>query len=225
MNKIMNKIMNLSKTNTRFLLGLGLVAVAALVISVPSFVKAETLNRQLELGMRGTDVSAVQTFLAKDTTLYPQGLVTGYFGFLTKAAVANFQSRNGIPAVGRIGPMSLPVFNAQMSGIVVGGSDVYAPTISNISINTNGNTANVFWNTSELARGVVYYSTSPLTLYENPNSVTVSGATASTDASLRMSQNVNLQGLQNNAVYYYLIYVTDQAGNVSVTMPSTFSVN
>jgi len=62
---------------------------------------AATLTRQLELGMRGDDVSSLQTFLAQDVTIYPQGLVTGYFGSLTKSAVSNFQARNGISTVGR----------------------------------------------------------------------------------------------------------------------------
>jgi len=33
---------------------------------------------------------------------------------------------------------------------------------------------------------------------------------------------VSLQNLQPNTTYFYLIYTTDQKGNVSVTWPSTF---
>jgi peptidoglycan hydrolase-like protein with peptidoglycan-binding domain len=186
----------------------------------PIVASADTLYRQLQLGSSGSDVSALQTFLANDPSLYPQGIVSGYYGFLTKAAVSNFQSRNGIAAVGRVGPVTLPVLNLQMAGGVSNAAS--APVITSVSTNASRNSATLTWATNELAQGVVYYSTSPLTTYENTNSVSVSGNTASTDSNLRTAQSVALSNLQANTTYYYLIYTTDQSGNVSVTWPSTF---
>jgi peptidoglycan hydrolase-like protein with peptidoglycan-binding domain len=186
-----------------------------------SVASAATLNRQLELGMSGTDVSALQTFLASDATIYPQGLVTGYYGFLTKAAVSNFQNRNGIAAVGRVGPATLPVLNLQMGG-GMNTSPASAPIISSVQTNAGRNAATIGWTTNESAKGLVYYSTSPLTTYEGQNSVNVSGSTAMTDTNFRNAQSVSLQNLQANTTYYYLIYTTDQTGNVSVTWPATF---
>lgn len=110
-----------------------IVLAVSMMAVVPFLAQADTITRQLELGMSGNDVSSVQTFLAKDRTLYPQGLVTGYYGFLTKSAVSNFQVRNGISAVGRIGPSTLPVINMQMSGMVVNDS-TSAPIISGVTI-------------------------------------------------------------------------------------------
>ncbi len=182
--------------------------------------RAETLDRELQFGMSGGDVSALQTFLANDPSLYPQGLVTGYFGSLTKAAVANFQARNGIAAVGRVGPVTLPVLNLQMSGNL--SDNAGAPVITNVKVNPSRNSAIVSWNTNEAAKGVVHFSPSPLTTYENSNSVNVSGNTTMTDTNLRSVQNVLVQGLATSTTYHYLVYVTDQAGNVSVTWPSTF---
>ncbi len=184
-------------------------------------VHADILNRQLDIGMSGTDVSALQTFLASDKTLYPQGLVTSYYGFLTKAAVSNFQNRNGIAAVGRVGPVTLPVLNLQMAG-GTSLNGAYAPIITSVTVNTSANNAAVSWYTNESAQGIVYYSTNPLTTYENNNSVTVSGQTAMANTNFNNSQNVTLSNLQANTTYYYLIYTTDQAGNVSVTWPTTF---
>jgi len=201
-----------------------MVAMTALVM-VPAFAGADVLYRQLEIGSRGTDVGSLQTFLARDVTLYPEGLVTNYFGNLTSSAVARFQTRNGLPSVGRVGPMTLPVINAQMALGMNTGTDVASAYISNVVVNTTTSGASVAWNTNELAKGVVYYSSSPLVTYERTNSVDVSGLTASTDATLRYSQNVGVSGLQRNTVYYYLVYTTDQAGNVSVTWPSTFVTN
>ncbi len=212
-------------------IGASLVIATLAVVILPSVTYADTLYRQLQTGMRGADVSSVQTFLAQDPTMYPQGLVTGYFGFLTKSAVANFQSRNGIPAVGRIGPATLPVMNAQMANGMGGGTvatdgSINAAYISGLAISVSNNSANVSWNTNEAAKGVVYYSTSPLVTYENANSVNVSGGFSTmTDANYNMSQNVSLQNLQANTTYYYMVYTTDQTGNVSVSWPATFRTN
>ena len=200
------------------------IALAAVMVAIPFLAQAETLNRQLEIGMSGTDVSSLQTFLAGDATLYPQGLVTGYFGFLTKAAVSNFQGRNGLPAVGRVGPMTLPVLNLQIANGMSSNSGI-APTITSVAINTGRTSANVSWSTNESARGSLYYSTSPLTTYERANSVDVSGNVAMTDGNLRTSQGVSLQNLSANTTYYYLVYSTDQDGNVSVTWPSSFQTS
>lgn len=199
-----------------------LTALSVLLITAPLFASADTLTRELSLGMRGSDVSALQTFLASDTTIYPQGLVTGYYGFLTKAAVSNFQSRNGISSVGRVGPATLPVLNLQIAQGMASYSTA-APTISSISTSAGTSAATVSWNTNEAAKGMVYYSTSPLMQTEHANSVDVSGYSASSDSNYHTSQQVSLPNLQANTTYYYLIYTTDQQGNVSVTWPTTFT--
>lgn len=212
--------MNFPKISSSLLLGVGcLVVLATITMISPSIVRADTLIRQMEFGSTGTDVSQLQSFLAQDATIYPQGLVTGYFGTLTKTAVANFQTRNGIAPVGRVGPITLIALNNQMS------TDINSPIISNVSINTNSNNATVYWSTNENARGIVYYDSTPLVTYERTNSVDVSGNTARTDTNLNVSNSVLIQGLQSNTVYYYLIYSTDQFGNVSVTWPATFKTN
>lgn len=197
-----------------------LMAAFAMLAFAPTLAEAATLNRQLDVGMSGSDVTALQAYLATDVTLYPQGLVTGYYGFLTKAAVSNFQTRNGIESVGRVGPITLAALNLKMAGGVSTGT--MAPIISSINTSTQRNGVTVFWNTHENAKGLVYYSSSPLTTYEYVNGVTVSGATAMTDTNFRTSQGVVISGLQTDTLYYYLIYTTDQDGNVSVTWPSTF---
>src|SRR3989344_5447972 len=163
-----------------------LIAVSAALIAAPLLASADALNRQLEVGIRGDDVSVLQTFLAGDATLYPQGLITGYFGFLTKAAVSNFQSRNGLPAVGRVGPMTLPVLNLQ---IAQGMGDRASASITAVGVGVSNTSASVSWSTNEAAKGVVYYSTSPLTTYERTNSVDVSGSAVMTDTTFSTSQN------------------------------------
>lgn len=58
------------------------------------------LNRTLKKGSTGTDVTQLQTYLAKDSSIYPEGLVTGYFGTLTEKAVQRWQAKEGIVSSG-----------------------------------------------------------------------------------------------------------------------------
>lgn len=212
---------------SRLLLGLAAFGAAtALVLSVlPYSAQADILFRQLDQGMSGADISTLQTFLATDNTIYPQGLVTGFFGPLTFSAVSNFQERNGIATVGRVGPITLAAIN-RLSG--TGGSgDVNAPAITNVNTSTSASGVTIGWTTNEETQSTFYYSTSPIVLTESasrtPYTVSVTGtAVASANFGLRTSHSVNVQNLQANTTYYYSIHATDQAGNVSVTWPTTF---
>ncbi|MFH0859479.1 MAG: peptidoglycan-binding protein [Patescibacteria group bacterium] len=73
----------------------------------------ETLKllRQLREGMTGEDVKLLQEILATDPDIYPEGLVTGYFGNLTKNAVKRFQKIAGLEQVGNVGPKTVAKIN------------------------------------------------------------------------------------------------------------------
>lgn len=62
--------------------------------------------RQLREGMTGDDVKQIQEILATDPSIYPQGLVTGFFGSLTRSAVMRFQQRFNLDQVGQAGPQT-----------------------------------------------------------------------------------------------------------------------
>jgi peptidoglycan hydrolase-like protein with peptidoglycan-binding domain len=63
-------------------------------------------TRNLTIGSRGADVSALQVWLISKGYSIPAG-PTGYFGTQTRAAVAAFQAANGIvPAAGFFGPIT-----------------------------------------------------------------------------------------------------------------------
>jgi len=211
------------KTPVRFLIA-AFIAVALILISLPVFANAEAFYREMEVGMTGADISALQTFLAADPTIYPQGLVTGYFGPLTFAAVSNFQARNGISTVGRVGPITLAAING-MFGSIGGSSDVNAPVITVVTLGASTSSISVSWTTNEGTMSTLYYSTFPISFMEskisNPYSVSVTGIpVASANSGLQTSHNVNVQNLNANTTYYYAIHARDQAGNVSVTWPS-----
>lgn len=59
--------------------------------------------RPLALGLRHADVSKLQEALKTDSSVYPEGLVTGYFGPTTLRAVQKFQEKYGIAAKGEVG--------------------------------------------------------------------------------------------------------------------------
>lgn len=219
-------------TNYSMYKNIAIAAVSSLFVVLPFLAQADTFNRQLETGMNGTDVSTLQTFLAEDPTMYPQGLVTGYFGFLTKSAVANFQSRNNLPSVGRVGPATLPVLNFQFANGMNGGVDRSAPLITGVNVSATYTSAVLSWNTNEAARGKVFYSTSPIALRNTTDTTgidgvepTISGTMASYDGVARTTQVVSIGGLLPNTYYYYVIESFDAATNVSITLPASFRTN
>lgn len=74
------------------------IALPAIVFAGGAFLDAPQLapSRLLEFGMAGEDVQKLQRLLAADPALYPEGLITGYFGSRTRRAVEWFQIRHGI---------------------------------------------------------------------------------------------------------------------------------
>lgn len=215
------------KMSSKIAKNLSFVVALMLTFTFPMMASAETLTRQLQLGMSGSDVSSLQTFLAQDNTIYPQGLVTGYFGGLTKSAVSNFQVRNGLPSVGRVGPATLPIINAQMSGGLNTGSNREAPILGSASIGVTSNSASINWNTNEAASAIVYYSPSPIYMTEASatSAVTISGTPLLASTDLRLVHTANISNLQSNTSYNYVIYVRDGQGNESITLPSVFRTN
>jgi len=112
------------------------IFLASILVSmfVPLVSSAATLAvsfpRDLTLGAKGEDVSRLQDFLAKDSTIYPERLVTGYFGALTQKAVIRFQQKNNItPTRGYVGPLT----RTKLAVLISGGaeSDSLTPSQNN----------------------------------------------------------------------------------------------
>lgn len=77
-----------------------------------------SLERNLYLGMsNNSDVQCLQNFLKNQgADIYPEGLVTGNFGNLTKTAVIKFQAKYGIAQTGFVGPLTRAKINQIISG-------------------------------------------------------------------------------------------------------------
>ena len=80
-----------------------------------------SLKKDLGFGSTGDDVKLLQSWLAQDKSIYPLGLVSGYFGQATLAAVKKYQIINKIVSVGdevttgfgRVGPKTRLILNVE----------------------------------------------------------------------------------------------------------------
>ena len=69
------------------------------------------IENRLRVGSTGEEVRSLQQILASDPTLYPEGLVTGFYGPLTARAVSRFQAKLRLDQVGQVGPLTLAKIN------------------------------------------------------------------------------------------------------------------
>lgn len=233
----MNKTISLQRNISRNGLLFGVTVTAVLVLSLVGIQSAfAAITSQLDIGDRGSEVTELQTYLARNASIYPEALVTGYFGQLTKAAVERFQTAQGIvsqgtPATtgyGRVGPLTMARINSLLGS---GGGQVYgdaSPVLSNLDVQKTNTSATFTWTTNELTQGQVYWSDAPLQFNEatGPRQQPyVSGNLALDAGGLLTSHTVTVSNLQANTTYYYLVRGVDNAGNMSMIWPSYVRTN
>jgi peptidoglycan hydrolase-like protein with peptidoglycan-binding domain len=207
----------------------------AAVLFVLSFgaAHAASITSQLDLGSTGQDVTSLQTYLATNSSYYPSGLITSYFGMLTQAGVQKFQSAQGIVSsgspettgYGRVGPTTMNRLNALMGSPATSGAAMNSvPVLSPLSIQT-GRTALTFsWTTNEPTVGQVYWNTTGIQSDEatGPGQTPfVSGTLATDNLGLQTSHSVTVTNLTPNTLYYYFVRSIDAAGNMSVMLTNT----
>ncbi len=230
----MNKILHLqSVSHKSLLLAGGMVAILCV-----SFFGIDSANaaiaRHLDFGDNGSDVSELQTYLAADANIYPAGLVTGYFGALTQAAIQRFQTAQGIVSsgtpettgYGRVGPQTMARINSLMGGYSnTPTSWDMVPILSAPSVQYGNTSATFTWTTNEPTQGHLYYDNAPLRSDEatGPGQQPyVSGTYALDSGGLSTNHTVTVQNLQPNTFYYYLTRGVDSGGNMSMTWPNSF---
>ena len=206
-----------------------LALVLALFVSVGALTAHAALSGSLDLGDTGSQVTELQTYLATNASIYPEGLVTGYFGALTQAAVQRFQVAQGIVSsgapettgYGRVGPTT----RARINSLMGSGSNVSlntVPTMSSPNVQYTNTTATYTWTTNEPTTGQVYWSTSPIVADEatGPRQTPyVSGTLALDAGGLQTSHTVTVSNLQANTTYYYIVRVIDNSGDITMTWP------
>lgn len=98
-----------------------------------------SLVSSLSLGSQGDQVSVLQALLAANPNIYPEGLITGYFGQLTEQAVKRFQKDNGLEQVGVVGPQTREKLNLDMENNPVSFENTSTTSMVATSINGGGN--------------------------------------------------------------------------------------
>jgi len=69
-------------------------------------------SQDLYYGMKASEVKCLQQFLANlGNNIYPEKLITGYYGPLTQAAVQRYQALKGIITTGYFGPLTRAAVN------------------------------------------------------------------------------------------------------------------
>jgi len=109
--------------------------------------KNTLISSGLKLGSKNDQVKVLQAAFSIDKSLYQSGLISGYYGNLTKQAVINFQERYNLPATGEIDQQTADKFNEVYGShpaehylnLVPTSSTVYVPSTNNSQQNSNLN--------------------------------------------------------------------------------------
>ena len=71
-----------------------------------TYASCPNLTKNLYKGLAHTEVSQLQKFLAEDSEIYSEGVISGYFGSFTEAALKRWQVKYNIIPYGSIGPIT-----------------------------------------------------------------------------------------------------------------------
>jgi len=70
------------------------------VLLLANSVQAKSFSKELKAGDYGDDVKNLQVILGTDPSIYPQKVVSGYFGSLTVEAIKKLQTKYGLTVTG-----------------------------------------------------------------------------------------------------------------------------
>ncbi|MEK7555706.1 MAG: peptidoglycan-binding protein [Patescibacteria group bacterium] len=84
------------KTRAKFEEVFGAATPTSTGSSVPAVTDNALFTENLKFGMRSSNVYRLQQLFATDNEIYPEGVVSGYFGQMTKEAVQRFQIKHGV---------------------------------------------------------------------------------------------------------------------------------
>jgi uncharacterized surface protein with fasciclin (FAS1) repeats len=92
-----------------------MMATDVMMTTNSSAMTSTSIMSSLMMGSHGNDVMTLQTFLeGKGFLNMPTGVAKGYFGMLTKKALMEYQSSEGISSTGYFGAMTRAKVNAHM---------------------------------------------------------------------------------------------------------------
>lgn len=91
------------------------IMVLFLASLLPLQASAQNFTSRLHQGLSGDEVKVLQALLAADQDIYPEGIISGYYGQLTMKAVKRFQKKYQLEQVGYLGPKTLKKLNELLS--------------------------------------------------------------------------------------------------------------
>jgi peptidoglycan hydrolase-like protein with peptidoglycan-binding domain len=105
-------------------------------LSSPSYLSFST---ELKFGDNGQEVRDLQTTLAKDSEIYPEGIINGEYGYLTRRAVERFQEKYNLEKTGNIDVKTLSKINQVFfedtsESEIIGATQVVSGKVRNSSI-------------------------------------------------------------------------------------------
>jgi peptidoglycan hydrolase-like protein with peptidoglycan-binding domain len=179
-----------------------------------------SINRDLSIGMRGSDVSALQSYIvSRNYAGSGNWMVTGYFGRATQAGVQIFQQERGLPQTG----IADAATRAALCGVNVNllpqvptypTYPTYPTTptyptypnyasvsISSLSMNSaaQGSQVTIYGTGFDYANNTVYIGSNPITNIASPNATSLSFVVPSYVMGTVQVSVANTRG-QSNAV-------------------------
>ncbi len=220
------------KNKNMFIKVLGSFAFALAFIAVaPGNASADTYslinsNTTLRVGSKGESVRALQHIMASSRDIYPSAVVDGSFGRNTKAGVVQFQVAYQLVADGLAGRNTINKIN---SVIGVGqGLDINAPLMNNLVVSTVNRNANISFYSNEPVKVTVFYDLNNINWNNwndgiaSLNAPNISGM-VNADTTFSTNKQFTISNLSPNSTYHYVVAITDQSGNTTVSWPSVFT--
>ena len=123
--------------NMKKLLRVSFIGIISLFSLSFTYSATTNITRNLSLGSSGNDVKVLQQILAKDSSVYPKGLVSGYYGQLTKNAVEAFQKKYNLTPTSQIDTKTLNFVNNFIAGKPIDVTPTFAKNTPVASTTTN----------------------------------------------------------------------------------------
>lgn len=118
-NKTIKTVMGLTLVGSSLAFAFAMSDMSATMMKDDKMMMKDSMKMELKsnlmAGSKGAEVERLQAFLIeKGFLVLPQGVVKGYYGKVTKMAVAKFQKENGVHATGFFGPATRAKLNMSM---------------------------------------------------------------------------------------------------------------
>jgi peptidoglycan hydrolase-like protein with peptidoglycan-binding domain len=144
----------------------------------------------LSQGVRSEEVKTLQILLAKDSHIYPEGYVTGYYGALTSAAVVRFTSKQGKPSL-----------SVESIGV---------PRIFGIAATTTDTTMTIVWKTGVPTSAKIWWG--------SPGPLDAERMTPVSTPAFSEDHRAIFSGIiYASTTYAFIIAASDKDGNTSTT--------